>query len=95
MKTISLRKNTECTSMENMRSQFVTLCEQKEIKIDRTCIKQGKADLDCGVMVGYNGKEVAVATPWFRKVNEDGKRLYYLQTANIMHKYDYLLEGLK
>ena len=57
--------------------------------------KQGKADLDCGVMVGYNGKEVAVATPWFRKMNDDGKRLYYLQTANIMHKYDYLLEGLK
>ena len=57
MKTINLRSNTECTSMEDMRSKFITLCEQKELVIDRTCIKQDKEDRDCGVMVGYKDKE--------------------------------------
>jgi len=95
MKTINLRSNTECTSMEDMRSKFITLCEQKELVIDRTCIKQDKEDRDCGVMVGYKDKEIIVATPWFRNIKEsDGKRYYYMQTATICHKYDYLLEKI-
>lgn len=61
MNTINLRSNTECTSMEDMRSKFITLCEQKEFVIDRTCIKQDKEDRDCGVMVGYKDKEIVVA----------------------------------
>jgi len=82
--------------MEDMRSKFITLCEQKEFVIDRTCIKQDKEDRDCGVMVGYKDKEIVVATPWFRNIKEsDGKRYYYMQTATICHKYDYLLEPIQ
>ena len=51
METIKIRKNIVSNGMEEMRSQFVTLLNEKQIEFDKTCIKQSKADLGKGVIV--------------------------------------------
>lgn len=87
---IGMRKSVECTGMEDMRSKFITIVEQKGIGYDKTCIKQCKADRDKGVMVAMSeGKNVA-AILWWRKVNEeDGKRYYYLLCKRDANQIDF------
>ena len=95
MDKITLRNNVECTGMENMRSQFITICEQKEVDIDKTCIKQNKADLDCGVMVGYKENKIVAVAPWHRFIKEeDCKRYYKLLTSPSSKQLDYLTNEL-
>lgn len=95
MNKITLRNNVECTGMENMRSQFITICEQNAVDIDKTCIKQNKEDRDCGVMVGYKDNNVVAVAPWHRFIKEeDGKRYYKLLTSPSSKQFDHLLESL-
>lgn len=87
MKKVSLKKNVVCANMEAMRSEFVTLCEQHNITIDRTCIKQSKNDLNKGVVVGMYGKETIASLYWNREINdEDGKRYYNLLCTRSINK---------
>ena len=87
MKKISLKKNVVCSNMEAMRSEFVTLCEQNAVSIDRTCIKQSKSYLNKGVVVGMSGKDAVTSLYWNREVNEeDGKRYYNLLCTRSINK---------
>lgn len=45
MDKITLRNNVECTGMENMRSQFITICEQKRWTLTKLASSRSRQTL--------------------------------------------------
>lgn len=89
METIKIRKNIVSNGMEAMRSEFVTLLNEKQIEFDKTCIKQSKADLGKGIILATLKTEAVASIFWLRSVTEEGKKQYSMLTAKEAEKYDF------
>ena len=89
METIKIRKNIVSNGMEEMRSQFVTLLNEKQIEFDKTCIKQSKADLGKGVIVATLKGEQTGAIYWMRSTTEEGKKQYAMLTTRAANEQDF------
>ena len=89
METIKIRKNIVSNGMEQMRSEFVTLLNEKQIEFDKTCIKQSKADLGKGIILATLKTEAVASIFWLRSVTEGGKKQYSMLTAKEAENYDF------
>ena len=89
METIKIRKNIVSNGMEEMRSQFVTLLNEKQIEFDKTCIKQSKADLGKGIIVATLKGEQVGAIYWLRSTTEEGKKQYAMLTTRSANEQDF------
>lgn len=89
METIKIKKNIVTNGMEQMRSEFVNLLNEKQKEFDKTVIKQSKADLGKGIILATMKGEAVASIYWLRSLTEDGKKQYSLLTAKDAEKHDF------
>ena len=75
-KQLQVTEPIQSRSMEVMRENFLKVCEEQGIDIDKTCIKQSKDDTSHGTLVGYKEKKAVIEISWIRK--EEGKEKQYI-----------------
>jgi len=89
METIKIKKNIVSNGMEEMRSQFVNLLNEKQKEYDKTVIKQSKADLGKGIILATMKGEAVASIFWLRSLTEEGKKEYSLLTTKEAEKLDF------
>lgn len=89
METIKIKKNIVTNGMEQMRSEFVNLLNEKQKEFDKTVIKQSKADLGKGIILATLKGEPQASIFWLRSMTEEGKKVYSLLTTKAASELDF------